>query len=237
MAEVIVDLLEAVEVDEHQRYALPAAGGVLDRGVQRAVEATPIQQTGEHIDIGFGGHPGQDADDDTHTEGHACRNQPGPPGQAGDNGPRGQHPEAQHHGERDMRKRLRPGEEQRRITGDEDIERGEADRADRVRERMHRDGHQDRRDGDVPVMNGMRQTRPPREQRESQRQRNRRSCTDQRSITLFPRCDGSNNQAKHTTHDVERPGGPSHDHSCRQRRCRPHPGSGIAARPDSSHGQ
>jgi hypothetical protein len=53
VAVLVVDLLEAVEVDEHQRQLAPVARGALDLGVERRLERASVGEAGERVGGGL----------------------------------------------------------------------------------------------------------------------------------------------------------------------------------------
>ena len=50
MAVAVVDLLEVVQVDDHERARMPTPRRPLELDLERALEAAPVRDTGERID-------------------------------------------------------------------------------------------------------------------------------------------------------------------------------------------
>ena len=55
MAERVVDVLEAVEIDHEERAALLAMRGIAERFVKRLAHHRPIGQSGQRVRSGRGG--------------------------------------------------------------------------------------------------------------------------------------------------------------------------------------
>jgi hypothetical protein len=78
VAEGVVDLLEAVEVDEQHGHAVAGALGALERLGEAVVEQAAVGQAGERVVVGL--HPDQgfgllalgDVGDDAHQAAHAA---------------------------------------------------------------------------------------------------------------------------------------------------------------------
>src|SRR3712207_6928366 len=53
VAERVVDLLEVVDVEQHERSAAAVAGGALELALERLVEVAPVVQAGERVAHGL----------------------------------------------------------------------------------------------------------------------------------------------------------------------------------------
>ena len=52
MADAVVDLLEAVDVDHHEREPALIAQGAIDLACERLVEVAPVVETGQRVEVG-----------------------------------------------------------------------------------------------------------------------------------------------------------------------------------------